>query len=272
MPQPTRAAGRSTAPCQPPRSNQSKYQELFVGYGPVAEPMLSDLSHAFTNWQKCRAFIGQLRRQFGPEPKKCNLFIRQDEAGGGVLYNVHLRYPSRLTAALKDLVLDYVLTLQDQYPEHWDETAREELGLTPVEPVPTAPTANSDGKGIPEKVKPVELTDRQLRILKKTYVDIGRTSDQLLLSQEAAEQLQALFTRRARKEISAPALVARIIVERKRGEWPTLRSNGAGEPASHGKVATASRAGKPARKVDSDRSSKPKPAAKRKATAKKAKA
>ena len=215
------ATGPPPSPVRPYYPPTGGRGELVVGFGPAAEPFpeLSQPGGAFANWGKCRAFIGQLKRLLGPPPQGCELFIRQHGDADRPFYNVHLRYRGA-GAERRDAATDYVVRLQERCPTHWDAAAAQELGITPGNPAPANAAA--------DKTEAADLTPRQLGILKKAYVELGRTSDELSLSPEAAAQLQKLFAKRARKDAPAKGLVARIMAERKKGGWPCLRNGGGG--------------------------------------------
>ena len=226
----------SVRPYYPPNGGRG---ELVVGFGPAAEPFpeLGQPGGAFANWGKCRAFIGQLKRLFGPPPQGCELFIRQHGETDRPFYNVHLRYRGA-TPGRRDAATDYVVRLQEQCPRQWDAAAAEELGLAATHPAHPAPAAPAD------KTEAAELTPRQLGILKRVYLDLGHTSDDLSLSPAAAAELQQLFAKRARKDAPAKGLVARIMAERKKGNWPCLR-NGNGD--ANGKPPASPAKRKPAK-------------------------
>ena len=214
----------SVRPYYPPNGGRG---ELVVGFGPAAEPAGPD--NPFRNWERCRAFIGQLKRLLGPPPQGCELFIRQHGDADRPFYNVHLRYRGA-TPGRRDAATDYVVRLQERCPQQWDRQAADELGLA-------APAA--------DKTEAAELTPRQLDILKKVYLDLGHPSDELSLSPQAAAELQQLFAKRARKDAPAKGLVARIMAERKKGNWPCLRGGGNGD--ANGKPPASPAKRKPAK-------------------------
>lgn len=80
-----------------------------------------------TNYVKmrheCRVFIGQLRRIHGPEPEGCRLFIKGEAHDFGTYYEVVCYYDSDDSRCV-----DYALKCEHT-PAHWDDIAREELGL-----------------------------------------------------------------------------------------------------------------------------------------------
>ena len=241
------AAGGSRAADSHPYSGYATTRgELPVGFGPAAEPMpeLAEFTSAFANWQKCRAWLRQLRRAFGPEPRGCRLMIAQrDFAGGAALYAVVLRFPRSGPASVREVAHDYAARLQDEAPRQWDRAAAEELGLEHQAPAPEA---------LPSRAEPAGLTGRQLRILKQCYSAVGKTSDELLMSPQAAGVLADAFAKKARKRVPAASLVARVVAERKKGGWPTLtaRGNGRDQPQTAGdrKVPAKAPKAKPAKR------------------------
>ena len=72
--------------------------------------------------QCCAAFIAQLRRQFGPEPKGAALKTRAMPHDVGTYYTVVCYYDGRAGEA-------YALRLEADLPASWDDQARQELGL-----------------------------------------------------------------------------------------------------------------------------------------------
>ena len=224
------ADGSRAADSHPYSGYTATRGELPVGFGPAAEPMpeLAEFTSAFANWQKCRAWLQQLRRAFGPEPRGCRLMIQQHEfSGGRTLYSVVLRFPRSGPAALREVAHDYAARLQDEAPRAWDRRAAEELGLPP--------TAAPAPEALPSRAEPAGLTERQLRILKQCYTAVAKTSDELLMSPQAAGVLADAFAKKARKRVPAAALVARVVAERKKGGWPTLTSRGNGNGADNGR-------------------------------------
>lgn len=73
---------------------------------------------------ECRAFIGQLRRQFGDEPLGAKLAMKSFPHDFGSYYEVVCHFNDDF-----DVAIDYAYNLENNLPEHWDETAKAELGL-----------------------------------------------------------------------------------------------------------------------------------------------
>lgn len=72
---------------------------------------------------ECRAYIGQLRRMFGDEPKGAYLKIASNSHDFGTYYEVAVKFDDNKEAT------DYAYTLESNSPEYWDDDARKELGL-----------------------------------------------------------------------------------------------------------------------------------------------
>ena len=71
---------------------------------------------------ECRAFIGQLRRLFGPEPEGAHLTTKFNRDGDYGYYEV-VCFFERLN---KDAI-DYAFRCENECPAKWDEQARNEL-------------------------------------------------------------------------------------------------------------------------------------------------
>ncbi len=69
------------------------------------------------------------------------------------------------------------------------------------------------------------LTDSQLAILKRIYIDLDETSDNILFSPEAMDAIAQRFHGLAGKHIPGYQLVAVIFAKRKRGAWVKIRED-----------------------------------------------
>lgn len=77
--------------------------------------------------KECRAFIEQLRRQFGPEPEGARLLMTSHPHDFGAYHEVSCSFDDGFAEAA-----DYAFKLDHELPEYWDDEARAALGL----PVP----------------------------------------------------------------------------------------------------------------------------------------
>ena len=73
---------------------------------------------------ECRAFINQLRREFGPEPGTAQLRIKSNSHDFGTYVEVACYYDDRDEAAQ-----EYAYKCEGEMPENWDAEALIELGL-----------------------------------------------------------------------------------------------------------------------------------------------
>lgn len=74
--------------------------------------------------KECRAFLNQLRRQFGVEPLGARLKIKTNQHDFGPYQEVVCCYDENNQAAA-----NYALKLESEMPEHWDEESLRELKL-----------------------------------------------------------------------------------------------------------------------------------------------
>ncbi len=74
--------------------------------------------------RECRAYIGQLRRQFGKEPDGATLKMKSNPHDFGAYLSVICVFdPNNPTH------IEYAYGIDDKAPAKWDEQARAELGL-----------------------------------------------------------------------------------------------------------------------------------------------
>ena len=75
--------------------------------------------------KECRAFIGQLRRQFGVEPTdSTRLIVKSNPHDFGTYHEVAVCFDEDDEAAV-----EYAYKLEGSLPEYWDDEARVELGI-----------------------------------------------------------------------------------------------------------------------------------------------
>lgn len=73
---------------------------------------------------ECRAFIGQLRRTFGPEPEGARLVARSNPHDFGTYHEVAVKFDENSEAAT-----EYAFKIEGDTPEYWDDEAKAELAL-----------------------------------------------------------------------------------------------------------------------------------------------
>lgn len=72
---------------------------------------------------ECREFIGQLRRQFGPEPVGCKLAVKSNPHDFGSYLSVVVYFDDAIEESIT-----YAFKLEADLPEYWDDTASFNLG------------------------------------------------------------------------------------------------------------------------------------------------
>jgi hypothetical protein len=75
---------------------------------------------------ECKAFIGQLKRQFGDPPPGASLIITSNPHDFGTYLEVAVRYDD-----WDEVAADYAFKLEGELPAHWDAISRAELDLVP---------------------------------------------------------------------------------------------------------------------------------------------
>jgi len=98
-----------------------------IGPGPASEDVAQigvDDNASIQNRKECRAYINQLRRQFGPEPDGARLSIAGNAHDFGTYYEVRCYYDMD-----DEKSSDYAYACEEKASEHWDNEARQELGL-----------------------------------------------------------------------------------------------------------------------------------------------
>lgn len=98
---------------------------LYVGEGPADEDTadITVKGYKARAGRECRAFIGQLRRLYGPEPPGATLVVAPTCHDAGSIYAVHCRYTTPEGE-------EYAVRLADGIPDRWDDQARNELELS----------------------------------------------------------------------------------------------------------------------------------------------
>lgn len=74
--------------------------------------------------KECRAWIGQLRRAFGPEPPNAQLAVTSNEHDFGNYLEVVCWFDGA-----DETAANYAVRCEGAAPTEWDEPARRELGL-----------------------------------------------------------------------------------------------------------------------------------------------
>jgi hypothetical protein len=71
---------------------------------------------------ECKAFIHQLRRQFGPEPDGATLYVKSNPHDFGSYLEVAVKYDPNCEAAI-----EYAFKIEGNTPSFWDTEAVKEL-------------------------------------------------------------------------------------------------------------------------------------------------
>jgi hypothetical protein len=110
--------------------------ELFLSTTPVDEPcaQVGQQDYHHRTRLEARAFIGQLLRQFGEPPPGAWYKVRACAHDFGTYHELVVRFDEASEEAVA-----FAYRLEDELPLHWDDQARQELGLPPL-PHNTAPT------------------------------------------------------------------------------------------------------------------------------------
>ena len=115
-------------------------QSLYIGSTPPGEACAGvgqDDYHERAR-PECRAYIGQLRRTFGPEPHGCRLYVASNPHDFGTYLSVNCEYDEE-----DEATVEYAFRCEgEESPDLWDEQARRELGLDPPDATPPD-TANA---------------------------------------------------------------------------------------------------------------------------------
>ncbi len=98
--------------------------ELFLSTTPVNEPcaQLGAPDYHRRTRAECRAFIGQLHRQFGEPPAGAWLKVRRCEHDFGTYHELVVRFDDSCEQAV-----DFAYQLEGELPLQWDDIARAEL-------------------------------------------------------------------------------------------------------------------------------------------------
>ena len=102
-------------------------QSLYIGSTPPGEPcaQLGSDDYGERARPECRAYIGQLRRTFGPEPHGCRLYVASNPHDFGTYLSVNCEYDEE-----DEATVEYAYRCEgEESPDLWDEQARRELGM-----------------------------------------------------------------------------------------------------------------------------------------------
>lgn len=96
-------------------------EDLHIGSAPADEDcaQLGSDDYRWRAWHECRAFIGQLRRYFGPEPPGCRLYVRENPHDFGIYLSVNCACSTG-----DQIALDYGFRVERELPALWDAEAR----------------------------------------------------------------------------------------------------------------------------------------------------
>ncbi len=91
---------------------------------PYEEPcaQVGNPDHDKNAIRECRAYIGQLRRVFGPEPEGCRLKLKSNPHDFGSYLSVICVYDDT-----NPVHVEYAYGIDAKAPANWDEQARTEL-------------------------------------------------------------------------------------------------------------------------------------------------
>jgi hypothetical protein len=100
---------------------------LYIGEVPAAEDAAQVGTDGYGERarKESRALIGQLRRMFGPEKGSARLYVKNNPHDFGSYLSVECSYDDG-----DEEGMEYAFQCEGEYPEHWDDQARQELGLT----------------------------------------------------------------------------------------------------------------------------------------------
>lgn len=102
---------------------------MYLGSTPYGEDcaQVGSPDYAERGRKECRAFIAQLKRQFGEPPDGCRLTVKSEPHDFGSYYSVFAVYDCMDKEATA-----YAFRCENNQPELWDADARQELGLQEV--------------------------------------------------------------------------------------------------------------------------------------------
>jgi len=105
----------------------SMRDSLYIGEVPAGEDAAQVGADNYANHgrKQCLALIHQLRRMLGNEPSGARLKITDNPHDFGSYYSVDCVYDDSQPAAQA-----YAFRCESEFPEHWDDAAKTELGLT----------------------------------------------------------------------------------------------------------------------------------------------
>ncbi len=98
---------------------------LHIGASPVEEDCAQVGSDCYRerSWKECKAFAGQLLRQFGEPPLGARITVKRFQHDFGEYREVCVVFDDTV-----EKELEYALKLESETPMKWDTEARKELG------------------------------------------------------------------------------------------------------------------------------------------------
>lgn len=103
-----------------------RIDSIYLGSAPVFEPTahVEDEGYRERATRECRAFIAQLRRQFGGEPSGCEFTVAEQPHDSGVYLSVNVQHDR------DDLhACNWAYMVESKVPLYWDAEAIAELDL-----------------------------------------------------------------------------------------------------------------------------------------------
>lgn len=103
----------------------TNFDYIYIGETPAEEncEQVGDNYNPSRARAECKAFINQIRREFGPEPQGARLRIKTENHDFGSYLSVICQY-----ACDNQTAADYAYQVECPAPR-WDDEARKELGL-----------------------------------------------------------------------------------------------------------------------------------------------
>lgn len=104
-------------------------ETIEIGPGPCEEgcAQMCDTNYPERSRAECRAFINQIKRVMGEPPEGAGLFIKSNAHDFGTYREVAVKVTGGLTAAARQIALEYAYRCESDSPETWDAAARVEL-------------------------------------------------------------------------------------------------------------------------------------------------
>jgi len=100
------------------------FETLSLSPVPIAEDcaQLGSDNYRELARMECQAFIEQLRRVHGEEPRKCGFIVKSNPHDFGTYYDVVVKFDED-----DDEASDYAYKVEGELPHHWDQLAKDEL-------------------------------------------------------------------------------------------------------------------------------------------------